>query len=29
MGKIYSPPASLIVPEFNWKDIPAYENACK
>lgn len=29
MGKIYSPPASIKVPEFNWEDIPAYENACK
>lgn len=28
MGKIYSPPASIKVPEFNWEDIPAYENAC-
>ena len=29
MGKIYSPPASIKVPEFNWKDIPAYEAANK
>lgn len=29
MGKIYSPPASLRVPELNWEDIPAYEAANK
>jgi hypothetical protein len=28
MGKIYSPPAEIKVPEFNWEDIPAYEAAC-
>lgn len=30
MGKIYSPPAEIKVPVFNWAtiDIPAYENAC-
>lgn len=27
MGKIYSPPASMPVPEFNWEDIEAYEAA--
>ena len=29
MGKIYSPPAEIKVPEFNWEDIPAYEEANK
>lgn len=29
MGKIYSPPASLRIPEFNWKDVAAYEAANK
>lgn len=29
MGKIYSPPASIKVPELNWEDINAYEEANK
>lgn len=28
MAKILNPPAIIPVPEFNWKDIPAYEQAC-
>jgi hypothetical protein len=27
MGKVYSPPAEIKVPEFNWEDIDAYERA--
>lgn len=27
MGKVYSPPAEIKVPEFNWEDIAAYEKA--
>jgi hypothetical protein len=27
MGKVYSPPAEIQVPEFNWEDIAAYEAA--
>lgn len=27
MGKIYSPPAEIKVPELDWKDIAAYEKA--
>ena len=27
MGKVYSPPAQIPVPEFNWEDIAAYEKA--
>jgi hypothetical protein len=27
MGKIFSPPSSIPVPEFNWKDIEAYKKA--
>jgi len=29
MGKIYSPPDEIKVPEFDWKNIPAYQNASK
>lgn len=29
MGKVYSPPSEIKVPDFNWEDIPAYEAANK
>ena len=29
MGKVYSPPAEIKVPVFNWEDIDAYKNECE
>jgi hypothetical protein len=29
MGKVYSPPAEIKFPDFNWEDITAYEAANK
>lgn len=29
MGKIYSPPSSVKVPEFNWKSVGTYKNECE